>query len=436
MDIKQLVDDLGKDWKQFREDNDKRLDALEKNQGVAEIEEKLEKIDSSIDEMVKAKQKAEEEAKLSAERIDQLEASLDSLGSPSNPDRKDLKEYEDVFDQYMRSFATFGGGKQADPEITRKLNQLAKSIPEYKDIQTTTGAAGGVAVPEVISRDIADQTRLLSPLRQLCKVVPVGTSDYKELVNIHGENSAWVGETGARSQTLTPQFRERAPTMGTLYAYPRATEESMDDVFFNVAAMLTDVSATEFSIAEATAFLSGNGTNRPTGMLNTAPTTDTDDASPARSAEAFEYVPLDTSSPTNAIDPDQLITLVYRLRAPYRLAASWIMNSVVTGEVRKLKDGQSQYLWAPGLQPGEPARLLGFPHVTIEAMDDVSAVNNHPIMFGNFRRGYLVVDRVGLRITVDDNITTPGYINWYIRKRVGGIILDNNAVKVGKYASS
>ncbi len=430
-DLKSLLDSIKSNFEAFKAANDERLDALEKGNGIAEVTEKIEKIEKDIDADQQNYDQVLQEAKALQDRVDELEGAFDGFGATQDGKAK-LKEetaYEKAFERYMRSCTQVKGG---DPQAQRELRDAEKALLEVKDIATTTGAAGGFAVPEVISTDIHDQLRLLSPMRDLCRVVQVGTSDYKELVNIHGENSGWVGETGTRNQTNTPTFRERAPTMGTLYAYPRATEESVDDVFFDVAGMLTEVTATEFAIAESTAFLSGDGSNKPTGILNTTPTTDTDDASPARSAEAIEYIALDSSSPTTAIDPDRLIDIVYKTRAPYRQNGTWAMNSLVTGEVRKLKDGQSQYLWAPGLQPGQPASLLGYPIRTLEAMADL-AQDSFSILFGDWRRGYLIVDRVGLRITVDDNITTPGYINWYIRKRVGGILLDNNALKAGRY---
>lgn len=435
MDIKELktlLDGIKSNFETFKEANDERIEAIEKGRGIAEVTEKLEKIEADIEKDQSNYDLILQEAKALQEKVDELEGAFDGfqVGSDSKGQSKEEMAYKNAFEKWMRSCTII---KTGDPQLARELKQAEKALLETKDISTTTGAAGGHAVPEDISTQIHDQLRLLSPMRDLCRVVSVGTSDYKELVNIHGEASGWVGETGSRSQTTTPQFRERAPTSGTLYAYPRATEESVDDVFFDVQGMLVDVTATEFAIAESTAFINGNGTNRPTGIFNTTPTTDTDDASPARSAEAIEYVPLDTSSPTTAIDPDTLLTILYRLRAPYRVNATWAMNSNVTADVRKLKDGQNQYLWAPGLQAGEPASLLGYPHRTLEVMDNADTHENFPILFGDFRRGYLIVDRVGLRITVDDNITTPGYINWYIRKRVGGIILDNNALKAGRY---
>lgn len=436
-DTKKLLEDLGKDWETFKAANDERIEKLEASAGgVGEIDEKLDKINTSMDKLSGERDAALAAEKALGERIDEMESSLDGLSTSGTGRavRKDLADHKDVFVAWMRSVAQFGP-KAADPALSAKLKQLEGEIPEYKDISGAAGASGGFAIPEEISTEIHDQTRLLSPLRSICRVVPIGTSDYKELVNIHGENSAWVGEAGARSTGTTPSFRERAPTMGTLYSYPRATEESVDDVFFNVGQLLIDVTSVEHAIAEGVAFLSGDGTNKPTGILNTAPTTDDDDASPARNAEEIEYVPLDLSSPLSAIDPDQLLTLVYLLRSSYRMNATWTFNSNTTALIRKLKDTQERYLWAPGLVAGQPDRLLGYPSLTVEAMDDATSAL-HPILFGDFRRGYLIVDRVGLRITIDNNITAPGFIQWYIRKRVGGILLDNNAIKAGKFSTS
>jgi len=438
-ETKTLIQKLGTSFEEFKNANDSRLKLIEKDAGHAELDEKVEKIDAAVSGFVEAKEKIDTAMKAQAERIDELEAELEQGGPQGKGPSKLEQEYAQKWTKWMRSCRE--GDRNGDLEMEADLRTAEKAILAEKAIDTTANASGGFAVPESIGRDIADQVRLMSPMRDLCKVVQVGTSDYKELVNIHGEGSAWVGETGTRNETATPSFRERAPTMGTLYTYPRATEESMDDVFFDVASLLVDSSAMEFAIAESAAFLSGSGTNRPTGILNTAPLTTDDDASPPRSAEAIEYIPLDQSSPLSAITPDALIDLVYLLRSPYRQGSTWAMNSTLVSAIRKLKDTTNQYLWQPGLQAGEPSQLIGYPVRVLEAMDNAVAaarsplVYNFPVLFGNFKRAYLIVDRVGTRITVDANITTPGYVKWYIRRRVGGIILDNNALKAGRYST-
>lgn len=319
--------------------------------------------------------------------------------------------------------------KGNSPLHEQKLQEQQRKMAEAKDVTVGSNAGGGFAVPEEIAREIERLELLFSPVRRLVKVVRAGTSDYKELVNIRGATSGWVGESGTRSATSTPQLREVVPTFGELYAYPQASEWSLDDIFFDVDAWLAEEVAQEFAVQEGSAVISGDGSSKPTGMTNTTPVTTADFASPLRAAAAYQYIASDTAQ--SPVDPgivaDTLLDLIYTLNSAYRTGATWVMNSVTTGEVRKLKDGNNQYFWAPGLQAGQPNMLLGYPVETWEQMDDIGA-NNFPIAFGNFRRGYLLADRVGLRVT-RDAVTNVGFIRFYVRRREGGIVLNNDAIK-------
>lgn len=430
MELKQLnekLSELGRDWEEFKSTNDARLAEIEKGGGTAELQEKLDKIDENVKSITKAKQDFEVSQAEDRKRIEELEAALDRQGpGGTSAHEKNATEYHEKFIEWMRT------ANDASDNQNKLANEL-RSL-EAKDVNIGTGAQGGFAVPEIIARDIHKQAQLWSPIRQDCRVVSVGSSDYKELVDLYGATSGWVGETDTRSATGTPLLRERTPTFGTAYCYPAATEESVQDIFFDVGSWLVEHASFELARVEGIAALTGNGTNKPTGLLNTAPTSDTDSASPARNAEALEYVPMLAGSPA-ALSGDGLIDIVYRLRSEYRVNATWGMNSLTTGAIRKLKDGNDNYLWAPGLAAGQPNMLLGYAQRTYEDLADL-ATNSLSVTFGDMRRGYLLVDRGGLRMTVDDNLTAPGYVKFYIRRRVGGILLDNNAVKVGKYSAS
>ncbi len=298
-EVERALETLGSDWETYKAKNDVRLKALEDGEGTAEVTEQLDKIDAAIAVVVKFNEDFATEQKTLQDRLDEAEARAER-GGPQAQSEQESHKHVELFNKAIRSRSDHG------PEA----QELASFVKDSKAIDAGVGATGGFAVPEVISTDISDQERLLSPVRGLVKVVTIGTADYKELVNIHGEASGWVGEADTRTETGTPALRERTPTMGTLYAYPKATEESLDDMFFNVQAWLTEVTAIEFASAEGIAVISGDGTNKPTGLLDTAPTTDDDDASPPRDPEELEYTPLDTASPLTAIGPDELITLV------------------------------------------------------------------------------------------------------------------------------
>jgi HK97 family phage major capsid protein len=164
-------------------------------------------------------------------------------------------------------------------------------------------------------------------------------------------------------------------------------------------------------------------------MLNTTPVATDDAASPLRAAAAYEFIPSlsNDSPPVAEILPDELITLTYAVASQYRANGSWVMNSTTAAAIRKLKDSNGYYLWQQGLG-GQPDRLFGYPVETWEDMADV-ATNAFPVAFGDFRRGYLLVDRTQLRITVDHNITTPGKVKFFVRRREGGMPLNKDAVK-------
>jgi HK97 family phage major capsid protein len=308
-----------------------------------------------------------------------------------------------------------------------KLIDMELKMREQKDVTIGSDAGGGYAVPEQISRDIGVLEKKYSPVRDLVRVVQIGTSDYKELLTIRGATSGWVGETGSRSATGTPTIRNIVPTQGELYAYPQASEWSLDDPFFSLESWLTENVAREFALQEGSAVLTGNGTTKPTGMLNTTPVTTADYASPLRAAAAYEYVASDLTPGGSGVLADTLFDLVYKLNTSYRAAGVWIMNSTTLGAVRKLKDTTNQYLWQPGLVAGQPDRLLGYPISTWEQMSDIGA-NNFPVGFGDWREAYVLVDRVGLRVT-RDQVTNPGYVRFYIRRRLGGIVRNNDAAK-------
>jgi len=422
-ELKDAVEGLGRDWETFKGANDALIKAKADGKAVADLDAKVQRIDAAIADAVQAKETAERLLKAQADRIDALEAAAQNF-RPMKPGEAIAAKHKELFNGFLRGKSNNGPAAAALAAFER--------TPEGKAISTAANATGGFAVPEEIARSINDQEILLSPVRSVVKVVQAGTPDYKELVAIHNTSTGgWAGETDSRSETGTAGLRERAPTFGMLYAYPKATEESVDDVFFNVAQFITDHAATTFAQKEGISALTGNGTKQLTGLLNTAPVATDDDASPERAAAALELIPLAPgTSPMGVIVANGIMDLVYGLRAGYRANARFAMNSVTQGTVRKLKDTTNQYLWAPGLANGQPATLMGYPIVTFEDMASIAA-NAIPILFGDFKRGYLMVDLVGLRITVDQ-ITTPGYIKWYIRRRVGGCVLDNYAIKAGK----
>jgi len=360
-------------------------------------------------------------------RLEQLELKGDMPSNPAGHARSD---------EHMKAFTDFLRNPKS-PRARGELEEVQKAI------SIGSSADGGYAVPEILSREIAKRLVDLSPLRSLCRVVSVSNGDFRMLTNVNGASSGWVGEGGTRSATSTPQLAEVRPAFGTLYAYVSASEEAVHDMQFDVGSWLVDNIAEEFARAEGAAVIAGSGSDQPRGFLTTAPVSTGDSDSPARTFGTLQYIatgaagafPNDQTGSPPGNPGDVLWDTVYSLRAGYRANARWLMNSATAATVRKWKDADGRYLWQDNLIAGQPARLCGYPIVICEDMPDIGS-NTIPIAFGDFFRGYLLADVVGLRISVDDNITTPGQVKWYVRRRLGGRTLDDHAIRVIKCSAS
>jgi HK97 family phage major capsid protein len=418
--IIEKIEEIGTVVHEYQKTNDERIDQLAKgNEGrVRELEHKLDKMDSALDEAIKAKKDAERAIEEQKHRIEMLEALTDQpRGTPQ--EQFDAK-YFDLFMKGLRS-------RFEDDDVKNELRDCVKKASGQKDIILGVNASGGFGLPKVIAQEIESLVLAQSEIVANVKNVQVGTSDYQELVSIFGGTSGWVSETGSRSATGTPNLRSQKPTWGELYAYPQISEWALQDLQFDAQGWLVGDIAEGMAKELSGVIWNGNGSNKPTGMTNTTPVTTADYASPMRAATAYQYVGLVGPSSPTRLNSDSIIDLVYTLNPRYRSNAKFGMNTVTQGTVRRLKDTTGQYLWQPSMQQGQPERLLGFEIFTWEEMNN--PVNDGFCMgFGDFRRGYLLVSRTELAIT-PDQVTNPGYIRFYVRRRYGGIPLNNDAVK-------
>lgn len=303
---------------------------------------------------------------------------------------------------------------------------------EKKAVNTGTDADGGYAVPMQIDSAIESLLVDISPMRQLARVVPANTSDFKTLVNVRGTASGWVGETATRGETDSPQLAEVTYPSGEIYAFPMATQRALDDLAFDAEGWLQAEIADEFALQEGAAFVTGNGTNKPKGFLGytTAATADG-----VRAFGTLQHLITTSDSGFPTTNPgDVLIALMHSLRSGYRRGAAWIMNTNTLSVIAKMKDGNDNYLWRPGLADGQPSTLLGYPVYEDENMPDI-ATNALPIAFGNFQRGYTIVDRTGTSL-LRDPYTKKGYVGFYATKRVSGAVVNSEAIKLLKVAAA
>ncbi len=301
---------------------------------------------------------------------------------------------------------------------------------ELKSFSIGSPSDGGYTVPREIDAVIAARLKAISPIRSIAQVVQTGTSGYRKLINIGNTTSGWVSETVARPNTNTPSFAEIVPPSGELYANPAATQQMLDDAAFDVETWLADEIAREFARAEGAAFVNGTGTNQPSGFLN-APTANTNDAN--RAFGTLQYTVTANASTLGTTPELKLVDLVHSLKAAHRQNGTWVMNSGTLAEVRKLKDSTGAFLWQPGLLAGQPNLLLGYPVVEAADMPDIAA-NAFPIAFGNFQAGYIIAERHTTTI-LRDPFTNKPFVNFYATKRIGGQVLDSDAIKLLKIST-
>lgn len=390
-DVEQVAQELQSKFDDFKSKNDKRIDALESEKG--KLAGQVDTLNGKLTELESLKS--------------DLETELAAVKRPGGPQQqsKAATEHKTAFMQFMR---------KGDDDGLRDL--------ERKALQVGTDEDGGYAVPEELDRNIITLLKDEVVMRQEATVMTIGGSDYKKLVNVGGTASGWVGETDARPATDASKLKLIEPFMGEIYGNPQATQKMLDDVFFNAESWINSELAIEFAEQEEIAFTSGNGTKKPKGFLAYTSSLDDD------KTRAFGTLQHVLSGSAAAVTADSIIQLVYTLRKTHRNGAKFMLNNNSLFKIRILKDSEGNYLWRPGLEMNQPSTLLGYGIAENEQMPDIAA-DAKAIAFGNFKRGYTIVDRIGTRILRDPYTNKP-YVGFYTTKRTGGMLADSQAIKL------
>jgi HK97 family phage major capsid protein len=372
---------------------------------------------------------------------DGLEASFDIVARQQAADaalgalRSDIEEVKSALQRASRVAARpmLSGAAPVGLEMKGFVDGFLRAgrETELKSLNTVTNGDGGFALPTELDQMVAQRLLRISPIRSIAQIVQTSTADYRKLIAIGGTVSGWASETGARAETTSPKFAEIIPPSGDLFANPSATQHMLDDSFFDVEGWLADQIAMEFARAEGAAFVGGTGTNQPLGFLSSPISAATD---ATRAFGTLQYLASGSASAFDAQPADHLIDMVMALKPGHRQGAAWVMNANTIAQIRKVKDAVGDYLWQNSVIEGQPDRLLGYPVVEASDMPDVAA-GNYPVAFGNFKNGYLIAERQSTRILRDPYSNKP-YVNFYATKRVGGQVLDSDAIKLLKIAAS
>ena len=390
-----------------KENVDRELAELKAGRGDVLTVEKGQRIEDDLTVLTKA--------------IDDLKASQDALrvgAGGGEPVRAEVKVHSDAFFNWMR--------KGTEPEAGMRSLEVNASLTTMSDPD------GGFAVPEQMDGTITRVLGTVSAIRGASRVVSVSSDQYKVLVSQAGTNSGWVAEKGSRAETNSPTLAEIIINSGELYANPAATQRALDDIAFNVEQWLAEEVSTEFAEKEGAAFVSGDGVEKPRGFLSYDKVANGSYAW-GKTGFVVSGAASDFLTPTTTASPvDAMVDLYYSLKSGYRDGASFVTSDATLAKIRKFKDGDGTFLWAPPTAD-MPGTILGKPVITDDNMPAVAA-NAFPVAFGNFARGYLIADRIGTRLLRDPYTNKP-FVHFYTTKRVGGGIVNFEAIKLLKIST-
>jgi len=409
-EVKTALDNMQRTFQAFKDQHDKELAELKKGNPDVVTKETTDRINAELTELDKQLR----------DLNTQMQVAAALRGAGQQGATAEETDYANKFGEWFR------GGERSNA-IGAELHPLA-----IKAAMTTQSKPdGGYLVPTAVETAITRVLELRSAMRGLASVMSIGTDSYTKLYNLGGASSGWVGEKEARPTTSGVRLSEREFDTHELYAMPAATQKLLDDARLDIGAWLASEVNIKFAEDEGSAFVSGSGVKKPKGFLSQTKI--------ANGSWEWGKLGFKISGVANALTDtnnngvDAMIDLVHSLRPGYRTNGKFLMNDLTISVIRKLKDGDDNYLWQPSIQLGEPSQLLGYPVIPDDHMPDIGA-NTFPIAFADWKRGYLIVDRIGTRILQDPYSQKP-YVLFYMTKRVGGDVDDYEAIKLLKISA-
>jgi len=434
VEIKRLMEDMGKAWKSHKETNDALLKAKADGKAVSDLEAKLDKIGQDLDKLAEIKQ-----------QFDDLMVKLARPGGMAGKGDDTLAAETKSFNEALRAdFQSKGRTipapltadqyaqyKSAFLSLARHGDLERLSSDERKALSAGSDPDGGYLLPTPTAGRIVARIYEASVMRQLATVQSISTDSMEGIVDNGEAGGGWVSETGTRSETATPQVGKWRIEAHEMYAEPRVTQKLLDDAAVDVEAWLAGKIGDKFARIEGSAFWNGSGVGQPRGLATYITAATADDS---RTWGQIEHVVTGANGAFHTTKADPLQDLLGAFRDQYLQGAQWVMRREVRTLIRKLKEATSdRYLWEPSLQAGQPDRLLGYPARTDQFMPAL-ATGSLSLAFGDFREAYTIVDRIGIR-TLRDPFTAKPYVKFYSTKRVGGGCVNFEAVKFLKFST-
>lgn len=420
-DMNEVIEELGKDFYEFKKDFKTRVETIEKRAPVpGDLEERLEKIATNVASLEGVKQQLDAKQ----ETIDELKRRADEMEErlntpiPVGGGKSILpKEIREKTIEYFRT-----GRPDVRAEVNEKLAELGKSL------NLTVAEEGAVFYSVTEDSAMIPLVRETTPMRQIATVKSIGTSAWSGRRKTGVSTGGWVGEREARTETTAPTYAALEIPAHEMYAEPWITQTMLEDSMYDIESDLNADVAETLSLLQNAAFVTGNGVKKPRGFL-------TYDTSTTPTNVQLEYVPTGADGDWAASNPYLVFdTMIGKFKAGYLTDATWLMGRLRLAEVMRMIDGNNLPVWQPSLQAGIPSVLRGY-RVTLAEDMPAKASGSYSAAFGNFKRGYYIIDRRGMRV-VRDALTSKPYVKFYTTARVGGDVVDHSAIKVFKFSST
>ena len=408
--INDAIEQINKAFTEFKAENDKKIADLQKGKGDIVQDEKLERINADLSKLCTA--------------IDELNAkqALAAISKGGGtPDTPEMAEFKANYENWFRT--------GSDEE---KIKAAYRTGGVMAAMSTGSDTDGGFTAPVEWDRTITDKLKIVTPMRRYASVQNVKGSGFKRLFNLHGATSGWVGETDPRPETSTHTYAQREYKFGEIYANPAISQSLLEDSELDIASHLAAEVEQEFTEKEGLAFLSGNGILKPKGVLMYDKATE--DALPENERHPFGPVGEVITGSASDITSDGLIDLTNDIpSARVTEKSALFMNRKTHAKIRKMKDGQGNYLWQPPFQAQQPPAILGYPTYEMVGMPDVAA-NTIPVIFGDMAMGYRIFDRRGISVLRDPYTQKP-FVLFYTTKRVGGGLWNSEYLRYHRVAA-
>lgn len=445
-EFKSLLDKQGEAFDAFKKSHEEQIAELKKS-GANDpvLQERLGKIEKSLDSAVEAKAAFDRAIEAEKKEREALEARINREGIKAGNLDAAKRELEiKDFNTVLKSNAA-DRGKQPIVLDEKGYDEYRKAEDHYlregkdnltaeevKAMSVGSDPDGGYFVTPDMTGRVVKKVYETSPVRQYASVQTISTDALEGIEDVGEAGAGYAGEHGTSGNSDTPQVGKWKIPVFWIDTEPKATQQLLDDAAVNVENWLGDKVADKFARFENNQFVAGNA-NKIRGFISGYEVAADDGSGVAWGKIGYLATGVDGDFAASA-KGDKLYDLMGLLKNEYLTEAAWFTRRSVITDIRKFKDGQNNYLWQPSFIAGQPETIMGYP---VARMEDVpaKASNSLSLAFGNLRAAYQIVDRQGIRVLRDPYTAKP-YVKFYTTKRVGGGVVNFEAVKLLKFGAN